>query len=313
MQTFLPLPAFTGCARALDDRRLGKQRGEALQLLRALVWPGYGWRHHPATVMWRGFVPALVGYGAAVCREGRRRGRADAVLPALLEFSGGTVPEERWLYDNDLLPPWFGEESPHRSHRAVLVRKDPAHYRPLFPGAPADLTPTWPGSVFPAHRLQHAARAPTDVDTALGLLDWPDAAPFLSAAIQRLSRGDHVDLRGRGPLPARTGLVAGLCTPGPALWLWSGAPPDRPGPPPAPPLHPDSAPVGRTAPSGARPAGPVEHALTRKEWPPRPRFRFRRVPQGAAPGPLPAGTGLVIAGHQEVPPNAPAVLRFTTG
>ena len=33
---------------------VGKQRVEALQVLRALVRPVYGWKHHPAVRMWVG-------------------------------------------------------------------------------------------------------------------------------------------------------------------------------------------------------------------------------------------------------------------
>jgi len=36
MQTFLPYPDFEASLRALDYRRLGKQRLEALQLIRAI-------------------------------------------------------------------------------------------------------------------------------------------------------------------------------------------------------------------------------------------------------------------------------------
>ncbi|MDQ1681515.1 MAG: hypothetical protein QOH99_56, partial [Frankiaceae bacterium] len=35
MQTFLPYADFGASARVLDDRRLGKQRVETLQILRA--------------------------------------------------------------------------------------------------------------------------------------------------------------------------------------------------------------------------------------------------------------------------------------
>lgn len=34
-------------------------------MLRPLVGPGYGWRHHPAVKMWRGWEEALVRYGLA--------------------------------------------------------------------------------------------------------------------------------------------------------------------------------------------------------------------------------------------------------
>ena len=57
MQTFLPYADPRASAACLDDRRLGKQRVETFQVLRAITWPTYGWKHHPVTRMWRGFVP----------------------------------------------------------------------------------------------------------------------------------------------------------------------------------------------------------------------------------------------------------------
>lgn len=47
MQTFLTYASFRRTARVLDERRLGKHRAEALQVMRALRIEGYGWRHHP--------------------------------------------------------------------------------------------------------------------------------------------------------------------------------------------------------------------------------------------------------------------------
>lgn len=72
MQTFLPYADFSGSAAALDPRRLGKQRVEAIQVLRGLTVPGYGWRHHPAVRMWAGYEEALVRYGLDVRRVDRR-------------------------------------------------------------------------------------------------------------------------------------------------------------------------------------------------------------------------------------------------
>jgi hypothetical protein len=48
MQTFLPFPSFERSADVLDSPRLGKQRVETLQVLRALELPEYGWSSHPA-------------------------------------------------------------------------------------------------------------------------------------------------------------------------------------------------------------------------------------------------------------------------
>jgi hypothetical protein len=78
VQTFLPYHDFDQSAQALDDRRLGKQRVETLQLLNALLKPdAKGWRNHPATLMWKGYERALIRYGVAICREWVRRGHAD--------------------------------------------------------------------------------------------------------------------------------------------------------------------------------------------------------------------------------------------
>lgn len=69
MQTFLPYADFDRCAEVLDNRRLGKQRVETLQIMRALTVPGYAWQSHPAVLMWKGYEEALAAYGMAVCRE----------------------------------------------------------------------------------------------------------------------------------------------------------------------------------------------------------------------------------------------------
>ena len=43
MQTFLPYADFAESARALDQKRLGKQRVEVIQIVRALTRETYGW------------------------------------------------------------------------------------------------------------------------------------------------------------------------------------------------------------------------------------------------------------------------------
>ncbi|MCD2145355.1 MSMEG_6728 family protein [Gordonia paraffinivorans] len=78
MQTFLPYPDFARSAAVLDPARLGKQRVETLQILRALELFDYGWSNHPAVGMWRGHTPALVSYGLACVGEWTREpGRRD--------------------------------------------------------------------------------------------------------------------------------------------------------------------------------------------------------------------------------------------
>jgi hypothetical protein len=144
MQTFLPYPDFEATAAVLDPRRLGKQRVEALQCLRAQHVPGYGWRHHPAAKMWRGHDEALATYGVVICRAWTALGHVDTVEGKLVAELGPAPRSQAELARAGLLPSWLGDETFHRSHRSALVRKDPARYRPLFPDVPDDLPYVWP-------------------------------------------------------------------------------------------------------------------------------------------------------------------------
>lgn len=146
MQTFLPYPDFEATARALDPRRLGKQRVEALQCLRAQRVPGHGWRHHPAAKMWHGYEEALAAYGLAICRAWVALGHADTVAAKLVAELGSEPRTQDELRAAGALPPWLGDEAFHRSHRSALVRKDPAWYRPMFPDVPDDLPYVWPSA-----------------------------------------------------------------------------------------------------------------------------------------------------------------------
>ncbi|KOX00481.1 cytoplasmic protein [Streptomyces sp. NRRL B-1140] len=151
MQTFLPYPGFRATALALDRRRLGKQRVEALQVLRGLVVPGYGWRRHPAVRMWRGYEEALVRYGLEICRVWREQGHQDTCAATLVADLAARRPhapirDQHELAAEGELPPWLGDGPFHESHRSALVRKDPAAYTALFPDVPDDLPYVWPTS-----------------------------------------------------------------------------------------------------------------------------------------------------------------------
>lgn len=131
MQTFLPYPDFGRSVAALDRARLGKQRVEAMQILKALAGETRGWVNHPATRMWRGFAPALAAYHDAAIREWVRRGYRNT-MPFLSSGSGFE------------LPPWFGDPDFHASHRSALLRKLPEHYRGFGWPEPDDLPYVWP-------------------------------------------------------------------------------------------------------------------------------------------------------------------------
>jgi hypothetical protein len=147
MQTFLPYPSFQESSAVLDSPRLGKQRVETLQILRAVLLPSYGWQRHPVTQMWRGYLPALTLYGLANVDAWVGRGHADSTRGLIAEFAPeveGRTQDE--LAERGLMPDWLGNEEIHRSHRSNLIRKDPDFYGPLFPGTPGDLDYVWPGA-----------------------------------------------------------------------------------------------------------------------------------------------------------------------
>ncbi|MCC3269514.1 MSMEG_6728 family protein [Arthrobacter gengyunqii] len=143
MQTFLPYDSFSRSAAVLDQARLGKQRVETLQVLRALVIPDYGWQSHPAMRMWMGHIPALTAYGLAMTNEWTSRGHTDTVYEQILEFA----PEA--ADDDVVLPPWFGDAALHESHRSNLITKAPDFYAPLFPDTRGGLPYVWPEPEHP--------------------------------------------------------------------------------------------------------------------------------------------------------------------
>jgi hypothetical protein len=150
VQTFVPYADFEASARALDRKRLGKQRVECLQVLRGLTIPTYGWRHHPAVKMWRGHEEALGRYALTCCAVWVVQGFGDtcaATIGVDLATAGITrVRQQDELAAAGALPVWLGDEAFHRSHQSSLVRKDPEHYRPQFPDVPDDLPYVWPAA-----------------------------------------------------------------------------------------------------------------------------------------------------------------------
>lgn len=158
MQTFLPSPFFEESADALDNRRLGKQRVETLQILNSLFQTRVHqistytfsleprestWINHPATKMWKGYENALVLYGVIVCDEWISRGFKDTCRHKILCYSS---LDEVDLYNPSKvkMPPWLGDWYFHLSHQSNLIRKDPQFYGPKFPGIKSNLNYVWP-------------------------------------------------------------------------------------------------------------------------------------------------------------------------
>ncbi|MEJ5915649.1 MSMEG_6728 family protein [Pseudokineococcus sp. 1T1Z-3] len=191
MQTFLPYPDFARSAEVLDSPRLGKQRVETLQILRALELPDYGWANHPAVLMWRGWTPALVVYGLACVDAWCRRGHADGTADLIGEFAPKVVglPQDE-LARADLLPPWLGDDVVHRSHRSALLRKEPDTYGEVFAGDPDDLPYAWPEPSEPLVRPERDGQPLWVVRPG----DAATLAAFLADGVIGLSTGSGVDV-----------------------------------------------------------------------------------------------------------------------
>lgn len=115
MQTFLPYPDFNKSAQVLDYKRLGKQRVEALQILKALQNENYGWKNHPIVKMWEGFDQALIEYKNIMIQEWISRGYKNNMN---LDFVDKPI----------VYPQWLGNEEFHASHRSNLLGKDYEYY-----------------------------------------------------------------------------------------------------------------------------------------------------------------------------------------
>jgi len=124
VNTFLPYESYKQSAAVLDMRRLGKQRVEAYQILRALSGLSKGWVNHPCSNIWRGYEPALAQYALVVCVEWRKRGYQDTVYDKVRAM----YPEVSEHFASSVRPPIIGREDFHLSHRSNLLRKDFMHY-----------------------------------------------------------------------------------------------------------------------------------------------------------------------------------------
>ena len=135
MQTFVPSPIMTETVECLDYRRLGKQRVEALQIIKALTVPDSGWKNHPATKMWADHVPALKWYYNHCVREWVSRGYNNTMKLYPSEELEGTLPD------------WWGDDKVHSSHRAALLHKDHAFYSQYNWAETPALNYHWPTGV----------------------------------------------------------------------------------------------------------------------------------------------------------------------
>lgn len=131
MQTFLPYPSFRKSAQVLDDKRLGKQRVEAFQILKTLKTGRKAWANHPATRMWRGYEFALMMYMNAMILEWKRRGFKNTMQLANVPLICA-------------LPKWYRDPAFHSAHRAALLAKAPEHYSQFGWVEKPEINYVWP-------------------------------------------------------------------------------------------------------------------------------------------------------------------------
>lgn len=136
MQTFLPYPSFVQSAKCLDNKRLGKQRVECMQIHKALTIQDYGWKNHPAVKMWKGYEPTLLLYAAEICNEWINRGFKDSLITYF------------WIQYHEgphlmITPPWLTKEFCD-SHKSNLLRKNPEWYSQFNWDVPNNLPYIWP-------------------------------------------------------------------------------------------------------------------------------------------------------------------------
>jgi len=171
MQTFLPYKDFVKSVRCLDNKRLGKQRVEAYQILLTLqnLHCGYKYRCKKCG---KKYGEKLNKNDSMICLE-----KYDGIL------CGGKIRKIGWLnhpairmwynyedaliiYFNDcvdewvrrgfvnnmniikpygkiIYPKWLGNKDFHLSHKSNLLRKDYMHYNKYFKNVPNDLPYIW--------------------------------------------------------------------------------------------------------------------------------------------------------------------------
>lgn len=165
MQTFLPSSNYWRIARVLDNRRLGKQLVEGMQVVSWLIGQQRIVGNPYPYYMWHGHLDELLRYLSVLYFEWKRRWLSGERGGKKLHKSGEQAID---LYRQRLanrtarfddMPGWMGDQVLHRSHRSNLLRKKPVHYQPYFETNLANNLPYhWPVLVAPAGVCQHNGR-----------------------------------------------------------------------------------------------------------------------------------------------------------
>lgn len=139
MMTFLPYADFAESAVVLDNKRLGKQRVEVLQILRMLADTTGRWKNQPIVKMWRGYEPALALYGVFICKAWTAKGFKDTCFDKIMYERA-----KHFSHREFEMPVWFGNMQFHLSHQAMLLKKKPEYYSEFFTNVPKFDDYIWP-------------------------------------------------------------------------------------------------------------------------------------------------------------------------
>lgn len=123
--TFHPYPDFESSVACLDDKRLRRVLQMTKDILEQLDKHKPGDRLPPGAKMWLGYIPSLVHYGVAVCREMTTRGyNVSGTFHRIRAYTKGVGILKKVDH-----PVWLEMKDVHQAHRAMLLKKANAHFK----------------------------------------------------------------------------------------------------------------------------------------------------------------------------------------
>jgi hypothetical protein len=127
-------------AKNLDNKRLGKQRVEAIQIASCLLLKETKWKNHPAVKMWKGYESYLIKiYLYEILQEWSNRGFKND--KCLNHFN---ILFLQVLNKKVIIPTWLNQKFIN-SHKSNLIRKNPEYYQPIFGySIPNNISYIWP-------------------------------------------------------------------------------------------------------------------------------------------------------------------------
>lgn len=139
MQTFVTDINPIKSAENLDNKRLGKQRVEALQIADCLLVKESRWKNHPAVKMWKGHESFLVNiYIICIMSEWEKRGFNNLKCNQWWQELHSITKD--WVI---IIPRWWNKDFVE-SHRSNLIRKDKDFYKKKFIDTVEGLEYIWP-------------------------------------------------------------------------------------------------------------------------------------------------------------------------